>query len=353
MFEKIRNLFLYTGIDRFSYERVRDRILKTNRIFIIMLTSFSTILIAAMLIFSLNSEAVSQNRFVYQFGLVFSFLILILSITVANKHLWIITPLVYASCTIYYMYGILIGTITDPANKTVSFMVMLVFLPTLYICRPIHIISLSTTYIMIFEILCLMNKEGAVLSNDIADAIIFGVLGLASGTIVNYIKVRGYVMENKLHEISRIDQLTQVKNRNAYEIEYDSIPNKCKYTLGCLYIDANGLHELNNSKGHEYGDKMLKFIANEVKNTFSIEYTYRTGGDEFVVFIPDLPKEDLDCMIYDLVEKIETEGYHVATGYEVDKVKRLSLDKLIRTAERKMYQNKKEYYKGINREIRN
>ena len=29
----------------------------------------------------------------------------------------------------------------------------------------------------------------------------------------------------------------------------------------CVYIDANGLHELNNERGHEAGDLMLRFVA--------------------------------------------------------------------------------------------
>ena len=29
----------------------------------------------------------------------------------------------------------------------------------------------------------------------------------------------------------------------------------------CVYIDANGLHELNNERGHEAGDLMLRFLS--------------------------------------------------------------------------------------------
>ncbi len=182
----------------------------------------------------------------------------------------------------------------------------------------------------------------------------FGLLGVASGTITNTMKVKGYVLENKLKEISKTDQLTQMKNRNAYELEYDSIPQKCKHTLACLYIDANSLHEINNEKGHEYGDKMLKYIAMEIKNTFSYEYSYRTGGDEFITFITDSSKEKIEALLLDMTNRIKSEGYNIAAGFEISKIKYLSLDDLIKSAESKMFKDKMNYYKNIkNREIRN
>ena len=353
MLEKVRNLFLYAGVDYPSFQRIKKTIQKNNRVLTIILSSVGAALIAVMLIFSFKSDNLSQNREVYGFGMMISIIILILSVTVAKKHLWMVTPLVYCTCSIYYLYGILIGAITDPTQKTVTFMVMLVFLPTFFIDRPISVIILSAIYIVIFEILCFSNKVGAVLSNDAVDAVVFGILGAVTGVIINQMKIKGYVLESKLREISKIDQLTQMKNRNAYELELDSIPDKCKYFLACVYIDANGLHEINNSKGHEYGDNMLKHIAIEIKSVFSDKNSYRTGGDEFVAFVPDKEKEEIEQMLSGLVEKIQSEGYAVAIGYEVAKVKHLSMDELIKSAEWKMFQDKKEYYKNIARNARN
>ena len=52
----------------------------------------------------------------------------------------------------------------------------------------------------------------------------------------------------------------------------------------CVYIDANGLHELNNERGHEAGDLMLRFVADSLMEQFPKGSLYRVGGDEFVVF---------------------------------------------------------------------
>ena len=195
MLEKVRNLFLYAGVDYPSFQRIKKTIQKNNRVLTIILSSVGAALIAVMLIFSFKSDNLSQNREVYGFGMMISIIILILSVTVAKKHLWMVTPLVYCTCSIYYLYGILIGAITDPTQKTVTFMVMLVFLPTFFIDRPISVIILSAIYIVIFEILCFSNKVGAVLSNDAVDAVVFGILGAVTGVIINQMKIKGYVLD--------------------------------------------------------------------------------------------------------------------------------------------------------------
>lgn len=66
-------------------------------------------------------------------------------------------------------------------------------------------------------------------------------------------------------EMASVDSLTGLLNRNSFErsiSEYDKSEEK---TCAGLYIDVNGLHELNNKEGHAAGDEMLKFVANAVQ----------------------------------------------------------------------------------------
>ena len=354
MFRKLKSNLFYAGVDRNSFDRIKPKIQKANLTMTTVLSAFATILITGMLISSFKTDGISQNKNVYILGLIMSLAILLMSATVARKYYSLVTWLIFLSYSIYYMYGILIGTVTDPNGKTVTFMVFLVIMPILFIDRPVHVFAVTVCYIIVFIILCFHSKSGAVLSVDIIDAIVFGILGVSSGFVVNHMKVRGYVFEQKLHEISHIDQLTQIRNRNAFEFERDSIPDLCKYSLAFVYFDVNGLHEANNEKGHDYGDKMLKYIASEIKNAFSENYTYRIGGDEFVAFVLDKTDSEIEKAISGIVEKIEKENYHVAVGYENTKLRSLFLDNLINDAEKKMLDNKKQYYKDIaTRETRN
>ena len=354
MFNRLKNFFFYAGTDCIRFERVKNKIQKANLTMVIVLSAFAIVLIAAMYISSFNSEGVKQNRAVYLIGLILSVVILLLALTVGKRYIGITPVLISLSYTIYYMYGIMIGAVTDPDGKTVTFMVLLVFMPILFIARPVYITLATSVFVTIFIVLCTHNKVGAVLSVDIIDAVVFGILGVSSGSVINQMKVRGYVLEQKLQDISRFDQLTKTRNRNAFEVEQDSILSFCKHSLACIYMDVNGLHEVNNEKGHEYGDKMLKYIATEIKRAFSEELTYRVGGDEFIAFVPDKDESEIEQAIAEMNAEIEKEGYHVAVGFENSKSRHLCIDALIKAAESKMFCDKKRYYKDIaNREVRN
>ena len=344
------NAIFYAGVDRSSYEMVKPKIWKANRIMVTVLSSIASLLIAAMVISSFYSDSIKQNRIVYELGLVMSLIVLLLSTTIAKKYHWLATFLVYTSYSIYYIYGILIGAITDPTGKTVTFMVMLVFMPTLFIDRPIHVFVVTFVYDAIFVALCMVFKEGNVLSVDTMDAVIFGILGIASGTVVNKMKVRGYVSEETLKEISRTDQLTQMNNQNSFKLDLYSIPRTCKRSLACIYIDANGLHKLNNEKGHDEGDKMLQYVAEQIQDCFGEKLTYRTGGDEFVAFVADPNREKLVGDIKRFVQSIENADYSVALGYEIGEINyRFSIDGLVKAADLRMQEDKEIYHEKYGR----
>lgn len=351
MVEKLKNVLFYAGADRTSIERAAPNIRKTNRVMLCTLSVIAVLLIGTMLILSFYMEGLRQNRIVYLVGAILSALVFILSFT-TEKHIWLLTPLIYLACLIYYAYGIFLGTITEPEGKTVTFVVMLVIMPILFIEQPIRIILMTVFCDMVFILLCYFRKTGGTQTIDVVDGVLFGILGIASGLVINQMKVRSYINERKLQEISRIDQLTGVNNRNAYELDSFLIPEKCRHNLACVYIDVNGLHEINNSKGHESGDEMLKFVALQIKNTFPRGYIYRTGGDEFVVFIPDMSMVDLGRVIVDLLKQVETKNYHIAVGYETMGAKYLVLDELIKAAEMRMLIEKDRYYKNLNKNRR-
>lgn len=348
MYEKFKNLILFAGVDRKEYEEiVVPRSNEDNRIMVSTVSFLATILITIMFISTTFIAGVRMNQTVYGIGAIVSFILFATSVLFAKRYEFLVMPMVYISYFIFFIYGIVIGAITDPSQKTVTFMVMLVFLPMLFVHRPIHSVLVIAIHVFVFIILCLRHKTGNVLGNDIIDAIIFGILGIASGTIVARIKVKGYIMEAQLKKVSRIDKLTELNNRNAYELDLYTIPERCKHSLACVYVDANGLKQLNDARGHKYGDELLKRIARSIVEVFGEEYSYRLGGDEFVIFIPDCG--DIKTEVRTLITKIENNGDHISAGWDSHKINHLSLTTLIHNAETMMYRKKAEYYrKGKN-----
>jgi len=149
---------------------------------------------------------------------------------------------------------------------------------------------------------------------------------------------------------ANIDVLTGLQNRNRYEAYIKELDTK-QEKLTCLYIDANGLHELNNSRGHFAGDQMLRFIADTLKIQFGAEHVYRIGGDEFVVFQAGKSEEEMQEHLEEFNEALQRNDYHAAVGLCVYGFG-MSVDQLIKNAEKEMYEAKQRYYERIGKVMR-
>ena len=87
------------------------------------------------------------------------------------------------------------------------------------------------------------------------------------------------------------DQGTGLMNQRAYEKYLCASENHGFASAVCIYIDANGLHEINNERGHEAGDRMLRMMADQLREQFPDSKIYRIGEDDFVVFPSDAQEQ--------------------------------------------------------------
>ncbi len=86
------------------------------------------------------------------------------------------------------------------------------------------------------------------------------------------------------------DELTGVYNRAGYDSILDSIDLTNAYMI---LIDIDDFKSVNDTYGHDVGDKVLIKTANALKNNFRTDdYICRIGGDEFVVFMVHAAKEE-------------------------------------------------------------
>ena len=85
------------------------------------------------------------------------------------------------------------------------------------------------------------------------------------------------------------DELTNLYNRAGYNLVIESIESE---TTAFLLIDADRFKDINDTYGHETGDKVLCKIARVLKKQFrSDDYVFRIGGDEFAVLMVHVSPE--------------------------------------------------------------
>ncbi|MBS7007823.1 sensor domain-containing phosphodiesterase [Anaerostipes sp.] len=148
--------------------------------------------------------------------------------------------------------------------------------------------------------------------------------------------------EKELYRLSYLDTLTSFFNRNRYIQDVDNLQGK-EHSVGVVYLDVNGLKEINDHLGHDSGDDLLKECARTVKDSFTEGSFYRIGGDEFIILCTDLSEESFKENIHRLRNNFAHSECRTAIGFKWAPNCH-DIEKIIKTADEYMYADKKRFY---------
>ena len=146
----------------------------------------------------------------------------------------------------------------------------------------------------------------------------------------------------KLKNLSYVDSLTYAQNRNHFNEYIEQNRNKELHSLGVIYLDLNGLKEVNDKMGHIAGDTLI-ITASYVLQEIFLDNSYRVGGDEFVVIEQDVSELLFFDQYSKLLNRMKELEISVATGC-VWKETCTNLSEILQEADQKMYEDKKHYY---------
>jgi diguanylate cyclase (GGDEF)-like protein len=178
--------------------------------------------------------------------------------------------------------------------------------------------------------------------------IITGLL-VALTTLLSYHLIYIIVKNSKsiavLKNLAYTDNLTKIKNRLALFLDCDElIAEKSPFTL--IYMDLDNFKKVNDIYGHSMGDKYLRnFTEAAIAAVGSKGTIYRMSGDEFVcMYKGSKIKLFLKKFRENLVDflKMEIPFLGVSIGCARFPRDASTIDELIKKADKKMYQVKKE-----------
>lgn len=156
------------------------------------------------------------------------------------------------------------------------------------------------------------------------------------------------LMHEKLLYESEHDQLTGLYNKGKYlsmlETEYPHLNS-----IAIFNFDVNDLKKMNDTYGHEAGDKLIIKAANSIRKVQTNKiHGYRMGGDEFLMVACDVSEEEAN----QLKERWEQELARLNAARDgvncvmaagmVHGSKEYQLSELLTKADQRMYEDKKK-----------
>ena len=166
--------------------------------------------------------------------------------------------------------------------------------------------------------------------------------------IVSSMKRRNLVRE--LEVMSYSDPLTALGNRYAMERYIRQVDHT--RPIGVVYCDITGLKRINDSEGHSAGDRLIRRCCECLKRVFAGNGLFRIGGDELVVLCHGINEKELYRKVEELKEELAACNAAMAVGAAVNILEEVGEDHLLTEPERRMYQDKAEYYRNTGQDRR-
>ncbi|WP_295156474.1 diguanylate cyclase domain-containing protein [uncultured Ruminococcus sp.] len=160
--------------------------------------------------------------------------------------------------------------------------------------------------------------------------------------------IANHQLLGRLETLGMYDVLTGVMNRNAMNKRVDQLnadKGALPAVMGVVFADLNGLKTVNDSGGHDEGDKLLKRAAGLLKRAFDEYEIFRAGGDEFVIICQDITEDELASRTAELrrlAADTDNVSFAVGTGFftgDYDVINAMQI------ADERMYIDKQEYYR--------
>jgi diguanylate cyclase (GGDEF)-like protein/PAS domain S-box-containing protein len=168
---------------------------------------------------------------------------------------------------------------------------------------------------------------------------------------------RMHEMTHRIKELERlalIDPLTRIGNRRYGEIHLEngfSHLNRYGWPFGVLFMDVDHFKRVNDSHGHETGDKVLQMIAGTLLHNLRVsDVASRWGGEEFLTVVPHVGRNEIGIIGKKILSLIEQSSLDtpdgplrvtVSIGAALARQDE-SLESLVDRADHLMYQSKRK-----------
>lgn len=121
--------------------------------------------------------------------------------------------------------------------------------------------------------------------------------------------------QNEILHLAQYDPLTDLANRSLFVDRVNQAIARCQwnsYQVAVLFIDLDRFKNINDTLGHDVGDKLLKEVAKRLKSaTREGDSVCRLGGDEFAILLKEISHEHDIARIADNIMQLLSQHYFI------------------------------------------
>lgn len=151
------------------------------------------------------------------------------------------------------------------------------------------------------------------------------------GSVTHFIGISEDISAQKhsqaqIEQLAFYDPLTQLGNRRLFREQLDQELRKVRRTgqqLAVFYLDLDNFKQINDTLGHDVGDRLLQAIAGHLRVTLrETDIIARLGGDEFIILLPQVTslaqaKKVAEKLLNALLTPIPVAGHEVLITFSI------------------------------------
>ena len=199
------------------------------------------------------------------------------------------TELLYVVEVPVLVCSILLGSVWDPSNQAITFLLFIMAVPAFVLDRPIRVLAITAAWTVLFIAACYAVKPPEIFQRDLMHAFEFLLASLAVASVV--IRIRMVSLRNLQQANYNLEHDELTGTRNWLSLNHSSEA----YLGKRLVVMASVLDQLNmysDFYGHDVGNRVLIRFVEVLSRAFGEEHVYRYRGDDVFCIAEGIPEEE-------------------------------------------------------------
>lgn len=266
-------------------------------------------LLAAMTVLSLFLPGWKHLTFAYSVSFVVVGISCLLARFWLSGHIKLIFPALYTYVVWILGLSIYLSMFSEPKGTSMTFIALIIILPMAIIDHPWRILTVVTLGVAVFCTCAVATKTASAAADDVANCIIFAVLGVLIGQKMCAVRLIGFEHQRELTIQRDTDSLTLLPNRRKLfeTLSLNGTKSRSEWITGVLMLDIDFFKRYNDLYGHQEGDECLRKLGGRLMmfgDRNGLDF-YRYGGEEFIALSKKRSYEELLELAKRLLSEVE------------------------------------------------